>query len=42
MVFSGVANCDTVGFHPHTQKLELDTKLIVPCESTAEELSCEW
>ena len=35
-------NGDTIGFHPQTQKLELHTKYIVPCESTAEEVSFEW
>ena len=34
-------NGNTVGFHPQTQKLELHTKQIVPCESTAEEVSFE-
>ena len=29
-------------FFPHTQKLELHTKQIVTCESTAKELSFEW
>ena len=32
-------NGNTIGFHPQTQKLELRTKQIVPCESTAEEVS---
>ena len=31
-------NGNTIGFHPQTQKLELHTKYIVPCESTAEEV----
>ena len=35
-------NGNTIGFHPQTQKLELHTKYIVPCESTAEEVSIEW
>ena len=35
-------NGHTIGFHPQTQKLELHTKGIVPCESTAEEVSFEW
>ena len=35
-------NGSTIGFHPQTQKLELHTKYIVPCESTAEEASFEW
>ena len=26
-------NGNTIGFHPQTQKLELHTKQIVPCES---------
>ena len=34
-------NGNTIGFHPQTQKLELHTKYIVPCESTAEEVSFE-
>ena len=34
-------NGHTVGFHPQTQKLELNTKQIVPCESMAEEVSFE-
>ena len=35
-------NGNTIGFHPQTKKLELHTKLIiVPCESTAEEVSFE-
>ena len=29
----------TIGFGPENQKLELHTKKIVPCESTAEEVS---
>ena len=32
-------NGNTIVFHPQTQKLELRTKQIVPCESTAEEVS---
>ena len=35
-------NGNTIGFHRQTQKLELHTKQIVPCESTAEEISFEW
>ena len=36
-------NGNTIGFHPQTQKLELLlNKIIEPCESTAEEVSCEW
>ena len=35
-------NGNTIGFHPQTQKLELRTKKIIPCESTAEEVSFEW
>ena len=31
-----------MGFHPQTQKLELHTQYIAPCESTAEEVSFEW
>ena len=31
----------TPQFHPQTQKLELNAKQIVPCESTAEEVSFE-
>ena len=34
---------DTIGFRPQqTQKLELHTKYIALCESTAEEVSFEW
>ena len=33
---------NTIGLHPQTQKLELQTKKIVPCESTAEEVLFEW
>ena len=29
-------------FHTQTQKLELQTKQVVPCENTAEEVSFEW
>ena len=29
-------NDNTIGFHPQTQKLELHTKYMVPCESTSE------
>ena len=32
----------TKQFFPHTPKLELHTKQIVTCESTAKELSFEW
>ena len=32
-------NGNTIGFRPQTQKLELHTRSIVPCESTAEEIS---
>ena len=32
----------TAGFRPQTQKLKQQTKYIVPCESTAEEVSFEW
>ena len=35
-------NGNTIGFDPQTQKLELHTKYVVPCESTAEEVSFEW
>ena len=35
-------NGNNIGFHPQTQKLEIHTKYIVPCESTAEEVSFEW
>ena len=35
-------NGQTMGVHPQTQKLKLRTKQIVPCESTAEEVSFEW
>ena len=35
-------NGKTTGFHPQTQKLELHTKQIVPCENAAEEVSFEW
>ena len=31
-----------MGCHPQTQKLGLHTKQIVPCGSTAEEISFEW
>ena len=34
-------NGNTIGFHPQTPKLELHTKYILPCESTAEEVSFE-
>ena len=32
-------NGHTIGFHPQTQKLQLHTKKIARCESTAEEVS---
>ena len=35
-------NGNTIGFYPQTQKLELHTKYIESCESTAEEVSFEW
>ena len=35
-------NGHTIGFHPQTQKLELQTKYIVAPEKTAEEDSFEW
>ena len=35
-------NGNTLEFHPETQKLELHTKQIVPCENAAEEVSFEW
>ena len=35
-------NGNTIAFHPETQKLELQTKQIVPCENTAEEVLLEW
>ena len=35
-------NGNATGFHPQTQTLELHTKYILPCESTAEEVSFEW
>ena len=31
-----------MGFRPQNQKLELHTKQITPCESTAEEVSFQW
>ena len=31
-------NGNTIGFHPQTQKLQLHTKYIVPCENAAEEV----
>ena len=33
---------NTVEFRSEAQKLKLHTKQIVPCESTAEEVSFEW
>ena len=35
-------NGNTIGFRPQTQKLKLHTKLILPRESTTEEVSFEW
>ena len=35
-------NGHTIEFRPKNKKLELHTKKIVPCESTAEEVSFEW
>ena len=35
-------NGNIIGFHLQSQKLELHTKEIVPCEGTAEEVSFEW
>ena len=35
-------NGKTIEFHPQTQTLELHTKQIAPCESTAEEVLFEW
>ena len=35
-------NGNTIGFHPQNQKLELHSKQIVPCESTAVKVSFEW
>ena len=35
-------NGNTIGFRPQTQKLRAHTKLMVPCVSTAEEVSFEW
>ena len=32
---------NTIAFHAQTLKLELPTKYIIPCKSTAEEVSCE-
>ena len=32
---------NTIGFHAQSLKLELPTKYIIPCESTAEEVSRE-
>ena len=34
-------NGHTIGFHARTEKLELLTKQIEPCERTAEEVSLE-
>ena len=38
---NGYTIVSTLGFHPQTQKLELHTKQMVPCESTSEEVSFE-
>ena len=35
-------NGHTTGFRPQTQELELHSKQIAPCQSTAEEVSFEW
>ena len=37
-------NCNTIGFHPQTYKLELRTKETEPCEkeSSAKQISFEW
>ena len=35
-------NDNTIEFRLEAQKLELHNKKIVPCESTAEEVSFEW
>ena len=35
-------NGNSIGFRPQTQRLRAHTKLIVSCESTAEEVSFEW
>ena len=35
-------NGHPIGFHLHSQKLELHTKEIVPCGSIAEEVAFEW
>ena len=40
--FGRQLNDHTIGFRLHTEKLELNSKWIVPCESTAEEVSFEW
>ena len=40
---SSTVHGNTIGFHPQTQKLMyLHTEQIVPCESTAKEVSFEW
>ena len=36
------SNGHIIGFRPQTQKLELDTIKIVPCQSTTEKVSFEW
>ena len=35
-------NGHTIGFEAQTQKFQLHTKRIIPCESTAEEVPFEW
>ena len=35
-------NGNIIGFQPEIQKLELHTKSLVPCESTAEKILLEW
>ena len=35
-------NGNTIGFDPQTQKLELHTNYIVPCERPAKNVSFEW
>ena len=37
-----IVNGNTIGFRQQTQKLRAHTKLVVSCESTAEEDSFEW
>ena len=36
------SNGDIIGIYPLTQKLEVHTKQIAPCESTTEEVLFEW